>query len=596
LGTERRRKGKTNVSSEKTLSTPVAIVGGGPVGLMLALFLDHFGVSSTVFNTEKTTRWHPKGNGQNARTMEHYRLLGLVDQVRALGIPVDHPFDHAVFTRLSAHEIFRFRRPTQSERLAMRRATPVTDQYVEPMYHVNQMYVESAMLEHVKSRPNITLRFGWQVRDISQTDEAVVLLAREVDSDREETWCAAFAAGCDGARGLVRKTLGIRYEGDVRQTDYFAGLLYSVYMRIPDLLPRFLGHRRAWMYWMMNADAAGVIISLNGRDEFMMLAKPNRDQGRMDRGAVEHWVKCAIGEDIRVEIIGHQSWNAGAALVAERYVAGRIALVGDAVHLFTPTGGFGMSTGLDDASNLGWKLAALVQGWGGPYLLESYQAERKPIGYRNTGAARQIAKAWHAPVATPDIEREGPAGDAARREAAQSSFVTNNHFFRDEEVDATGVQLGARYDGSPIIVADGAPPPENFDVYAPSGVPGGRAPHLWLDEKHALGSSLFDRLCPGFTLLRLKGVSVDAGPLARAAGARGIPFAVLDIALPEAHSLYERSLALVRPDQYIAWRGDRLPADPDALLARVTGHERPAAAVDVEAAGKKYWAEDAAVD
>src|SRR5262249_5238984 len=160
------------------------------------------------------------------------------------------------------------------------------------------------------------------------------------------------------------------YEGDVRQTDYFAGLLYSVYMRIPDLLPRFLGHRRAWMYWMLNADAGGVIISLNGKDEFMMLAKPNRAEGQMDPGEVQRWVQRAIGEPIPVEIISYQPWNAGAALVAERFVDGRIALVGDAVHLFTPTGGFGLSTGLDDTSNLGWKLAALVQGWGGPHLLK----------------------------------------------------------------------------------------------------------------------------------------------------------------------------------------------------------------------------------
>src|SRR5262245_25862566 len=109
--------------------SPVCIVGGGPVGLLLALFLDRLGVKSTVFNTERTTRWHPKGNGQNSRTMEHYRALGIVDQVRALGLAADHPFDHAVFTRLSTHEIFRFRRPTQAERMSARRTTPPDDQF-----------------------------------------------------------------------------------------------------------------------------------------------------------------------------------------------------------------------------------------------------------------------------------------------------------------------------------------------------------------------------------------------------------------------------------------------------------------------------------
>jgi len=584
------------VSNGKVLSTSVAIIGGGPVGLMLALFLDRFGVKSTVFNIEKTTRWHPKGNGQNSRTMEHYRTLGIVDDIRALGIPGDHPFDHAVFTRLNSHEICRFRRPTQNERLAIRATTRPDDQYVEPMYHVNQMYVERAMHERAKTRPNITLRFGWQVDDFMQDADGVTLRARDLDSGVGEIWRASYAAGCDGARGNTRKSLGIRYEGDVRQTDYFAGLLYSIYMRIPDLLPRFLNHRRAWMYWLINKDAAGVIISLNGKDEFMMLAKPNRDQGQMDRDEVRRWMQRAIGEDIPVEIISYQPWNAGAALVAERYFVDRVVLAGDSVHLFTPTGGFGLSTGLDDTSNLSWKLAALVQGWGGPFLLQSYELERKPVGYRNTGAARKIAMSWHAPQATPNIECEGPEGEAERRAAAQSSFVKNNHFFRDEEVDATGVQLGARYDKSPLIVDDGEPPPENFDEYFCSGEPGGRAPHLWLDDKHGHGSSLFDQLGPGFTLLRLNDTSIDVTPLEKVANARGVPFKVLDIAVPEADALYGRKLALIRPDQYIAWRGNELPLDLDSLMARVTGHIPPVLAGGSDKAGEKVWLEEPAAN
>ncbi|MGD9990884.1 FAD-dependent monooxygenase, partial [Pseudonocardia sp.] len=339
----------------------------------------------------------------------------------------------------------------------------------------------------------------------------------------------------------------------------------------PDLVPRFLADRRAWAYWLINDDAAGMIISLDGEDEFMMLAKPNRDAGRLDRAEVRRWMQRCIGADIPVEIVNYQPWTAGAALVAERYVVDRIALAGDSAHLFTPTGGFGMSTGLDDTSNLGWKLAALVAGWGGPGLLRSYEAERKPIGYRNTGAARKIAMSWHAPEATPHLEDDSPVGAAQRRAAAQSSFVKNNHFFRDEEVDATGVQLGARYDGSPLIVDDGPPPADDLDVYVPCGEPGGRAPHLWLDEQRGHGSSLFDRLGTWFTLLRFD-ESIDTLPLRRAAAARGVPLAVLDVSQPEAVGLYGRRLALIRPDQYVAWRGDDLPPDPDALIARVTGH------------------------
>jgi Aromatic-ring hydroxylase, C-terminal len=175
-----------------------------------------------------------------------------------------------------------------------------------------------------------------------------------------------------------------------------------------------------------------------------------------------------------------------------------------------------------------------------------------------------------------DVELDGPAGEAAREAASNLSYVRKNHFVRPEDQDAVGVQIGGRYDGSPIIIADGEPPPDQFpetyDEYVPSGLPGGRAPHVWLDDVRSMGSSLFDKLGRGFTLLRFNSRSADTTALERAAAGRGIPLSILDVTLPEARELYGRDLALVRPDQYIAWRGDQLPNEPDALLACVTGH------------------------
>jgi hypothetical protein len=242
--------------------------------------------------------------------------------------------------------------------------------------------------------------------------------------------------------------------------------------------------------------------------------------------------------------------------------------------LFTPTGGFGMNTGIDDSANLAWKLAAVLQGWGGPLLLDSYEAERKPIGIRNTGASRKYALRMHDAVVPEEIELDGVAGEAARAAAAQMTYVRYNHFNRAEDKDAVGVQLGGRYDSSPVIIGDGEPPadvfPETYDEYLPNGLPGGRAPHLWLDDFRGMGSSLFDRFGRGFTLLRFD-AATDTAPLERAAAARGIPLKVLEVTLPEGRELYGRDLALIRPDQYIAWRGDLLPGDVDALLARATG-------------------------
>jgi 2-polyprenyl-6-methoxyphenol hydroxylase-like FAD-dependent oxidoreductase len=560
------------------LTTQVAIVGGGPVGLVLALFLDSFGVKTVLFNSEPDARWHPKGNGQNARTMEHYRRLGFSDAVRQLGLPGDHPFDQAYFTRLSSHEIYRFPMPCRDERIAMRRHMPATDQLPEPMFHVNQMYVERFLLDRARTRPNIDVRFGWTVERIEQDEREVALAARSTDGAKEVSCTAAYAVGCDGGRSFVRTSLGIAYEGDVQMKDaYWSGQFFSIHMRIPDLYPKFVGQRRAWMYWAINPDpnTRGVMIALNGADEFMMLVKPRGGRTDVDIGEVTDWVKRSIGADIPVHVLGYYPWSAGQALVAARYGIGRIMIAGDAAHLFTPTGGFGMNTGIDDTSNLAWKLAAVLQGWGGPRLLQTYETERKPIGYRNTGASRKYASMMHDAVVPDNVESEGPEGEAARRAASEMTYVRKNHFVRPEEMDGVGVQLGGRYDGSPVVVADGPPPedifPDTYDEYVPSGVPGGRAPHLWLDDARVMGSSLFDRLGPSFTLLRLGTGAGATDALENAARKHGIPLTVLDIAIPEARALYGRDLALIRPDQYIAWRGDRVPDDPDHLLARVTG-------------------------
>ncbi|MGE0744308.1 MAG: FAD-dependent monooxygenase [Rhodospirillales bacterium] len=560
------------------LTTPVTIVGGGPVGLLLALLLDRYGVSSTVINTEPTERWHPKGNGQNASTMEHYRQLGFSDEIRMLGLPPDHPFDQAYFTRLSAHEIYRFPMPNREERIAMRRDMPVTDQLPEPMFHVNQMYVERFLLQRARRAAGIDVRFGWEAQWFTQDENRVRVHARRTDGGEEATWTSPYAVGCDGARGFVRKTLGIPYEGDVQKKDaYWAGQFFSIHMRIPDLYPKFVGHRRAWMYWAINPDpnTRGVIIALNGRDEFMMLIKPRDGWTDVDKDEVAGWVRRSIGADIAVEVIGHYPWAAGQALVAERYKAGRIMIAGDAAHVFTPTGGFGMNTGMDDSANLAWKLAAMLQGWGGPKLLDSYQAERKPIGFRNTGASRKYASRMHDAVVPDNVEADGPEGDAARVRASEMSYIRKNHFVRPEDEDAVGVQIGTRYDGSPIVVGDETPPvdafPETYDRYVPTGIPGGRAPHVWLDAGRVMGSSLYDRLGKGLTLLRLA-AGAEAAALAGAAERRGVPLTVFDVPVPEARALYGRDLALVRPDRFVAWRGDALPDDCDALLATVTGH------------------------
>jgi hypothetical protein len=400
------------------------------------------------------------------------------------------------------------------------------------------------------------------------TVTAIDHTGREQD-DGEQTWRARYVVGCDGGRSLVRRALGIKYGGEAQLMDVFlAGLFTAVHLRIPDLYPKFVGKRRAWMYMTVNRDEHTAMISLNGRDEFIMQI-PSKPGQAMDDGALVRKIQQAVGADIPVEIISHRQWNAGAYLVAESYQSGRIFLAGDAAHLYTPTGGYGLNTGIDDTSNLSWKIAAVLQGWGGQGLLDSYGCERRKAALRSSDVARGLGKTRIRVDVPPVAEQDSPEGEAARRVIAQSPFVTTHHFTLPEERDWLGVILGSRYDGSPVIASDTEPPPDSLETYRPSDVPGGRAPHLWLDQGRGPGSSLYDHVGAGLTLLRFGRQNVQA--LEAAAQARAIPLTVVDVSLPAARALYERALYLIRPDCTIAWRGDALPDDAGALLDTITG-------------------------
>jgi 2-polyprenyl-6-methoxyphenol hydroxylase-like FAD-dependent oxidoreductase len=548
-------------------STTVAIVGGGPVGLMLSLFLDRYGVPTTIFNTDDGVRWHPKGSSHNARTMEHYRRLGISTAVRRLGLPPDHPRDVAYFTRLSAWEVARFRMPSEIEVARLTAVAPQTDQVPEPMLRANQMYVEDLLLKHARTRTNITLRFGWCADEFDQDAEGIRLRATRAGSEEAEHWEARYLVGCDGGHSTVRRFLGFRYEGyDRLEQAYLGGRMISSYLRAPTLYGDHLGKRRAWMYWVVNPELRSTLFALDGKDEFMFWTKPADVNAPPDDAAVKHALHRCIGALIPVEIVSHQPWTAGAALVAERFADRRILLAGDAAHLFTPTGGFGMNTGIDDVANLAWKLAAVVQGWGGRALLDSYECERKPIAVRNTRAARAIAKQVGSVEIPLELEEDSPRGAAQRQEVG--AFVST---YLGAQFDPIGIELGARYDGSPIIVGDEAGPTDSIVQYVPSGAPGGRAPHFWLGAARGIGDSLFDRLGIGFTLLRLGPKPPPATSLSAVAHERGLPLDVLDVADPSIRELYGADLVLVRPDQHIAWRSNASPADAGAVLARAIG-------------------------
>jgi len=558
------------MSTGEPQNIPVVIVGGGPVGLMLALFLDRYGVRSVIFNSEAEVRPHPKGSSHNSRTMEHHRRLGIAQNVRSFSLPPDRPTDVSYFTRLTGWELARLRMPSEAEKQRTVAASGVTDQVPEPILRANQMYVEAFLLAHARTRKNITVRFGWQVDKFNDDDSGVTVEAEAVAGAAKgarETWRARYLVGCDGGRSFVRRTLALRYHGFAKlDAPHYGGRMIATHMRAPTLYKDHLKHRHGWQYWTVNADARATIISLRGDEEFLVFSKARDDSDAPPSDeAMANLIRRAVGADLPLTMLDHRIWTAGVALVAEQFIAGRVVLAGDAAHLFTPTGGFGMNTGMDDTSNISWKLAAIIQGWGGENLLQSYETERRPVAERNTMAARQL-NVHLANVTVPDtIEQDNAEGAAARRHVS-AQFSTFG-----EEFASLGVQLGARYDGSPIITEDDAPPADNYVRYTPSSVPGGRMPHFWLDRGRGYGSSIFDRLGFGFSLLRLGGTSADTRGIAQAAHACHVPFEVLDVPDTAVRELYERDLVLLRPDQYVAWRGNAPPPEPNRLLAKLVG-------------------------
>src|SRR4029079_15404351 len=334
-------------------------------------------------------------------------------------------------------------------------------------------------------------------------------------------------------------------------------------LRRPDPY-RVIPPPRAWMYWAVNRDRRAFMASVNGRDQFNFHTqlKPGESEQISNADAKAMFEK-ALAAPLDIEIIARSAWNAGYTLVAEKFQRGRIFLGGDAVHLFPPAGGLGYNTAVEDAVNLGWKLTAVLKGWGGPQLLDRYETERQAIARRNTAYARGFADSLGLFVPPPELEDDGPAGEAARK-------LTGDHFNHHArfEFNIPGITFGGRYDGSPIVVSDGTtPPPDAVNSYQPTGCPGGRAPHLWLGD----GRSLYDALGFEFTLLQLGSKPADTASFRAAADAMNIPLSVVAVAGDEARELYGADLALIRPDQIVAWRGNST-SEASNVLSRAAGH------------------------
>ena len=547
------------------LRTDVLIAGGGPCGLMLANELGRRGVSCLLVDPKAGTAFNPQANATQARTMEHFRRLGFAGQIRAQGLPADHPTDIAYFTRYTGHELARLHLPTAAQAVENIKSLGGSWSAAELPHRMSQKFVEATLRRQAEALPGNDLRYGWALENFEDCGSHVQAQVRASASGDTLQVQAAYLVGADGARSGVRNTLGIAWDGASGiKREFMGGKMFAVYLRAPDFYKIF-PHARAWMYVSVNPQRRAFMASVDGQSEFAFHAAVHEgeDAEAWTATDAQRIVDEAMGRHLAIAVLSVGTWTAGHSLVAQSFQRGRVFIAGDAAHLFTPTGGLGYNTAVEDAVNLGWKLAAVIRGQAPQQLLDSYGPERKPLAERNTAYAQRFADSVGRFSATALLEQAGPEAEAER---ARASAYLNDHVRM--EFNIPGVTLGGRYDSSPLIVKDGSsPPPDEAGTYQPSASPGGRAPHAWLAD----GNSLYDSFNFEWTLLALGPDAPATRGFVEAAATLGLDLRVVTQVSAELQSLYQAPLALLRPDQIVAWRGSD---DRDALqvLAQASGH------------------------
>ena len=529
---------------------PVVIAGAGPVGLALAIELAYHGIRCLVVEQSDGSVEFPTTNLANTRTCEHLRRWGFADRMRfESGYPTDYPRNYLFVTRMDGFEIARFDHPANGSPESRSPYSP------EGRLWISKPYFDPVLRHHASTLPQVEVRYLTEFKSFEQTADKVVATILDVKTGNEKTIEADYLAGCDGGRSNIRRALGIKYQGVFSQ-----GMNVAVLFRSP--LLEMISHGPAVQYQIINAQINGAIAAVDGK-ELWRLNVRNVLQEQIDNLNAPEKIRAALGPDIPFELLAVRPWT-GHCVVADNYQNGRVFLAGDAAHLNWPAGGFGMNTGVGDAVDIGWKFAAVLQGWGGVRLLDSYTAERKPIAMINVNEAAEMrANFDNQTPFSPKISEDNVEGKALRDKAHAAIMRTRAKEFQH---DSAGIELGYRYENSPICVADGTPAPElDHGLYVPSTWPGARAPHVWLKD----GRSTLDLFGKSFVLLNFSGTKTST--IADSAQRVGLPMEVVNIDEPKVREIYERDLVLVRPDGHVAWRGNVAPGNPSEIIDRIRG-------------------------
>jgi 2-polyprenyl-6-methoxyphenol hydroxylase-like FAD-dependent oxidoreductase len=545
----------------------VLIVGAGPVGLTLAIDLAWRGINVSVVEMRaRAAPPEPKCNHVAARTMEIFRRLGVADKVREAGLPADYPHDISYRTTFTGEELTRIPIPCRRDRFTAADGPDCNWPTPEPPHRINQIFLEPLLFEHAAAQSRIEILNRAVVEDVAIDDDAATVSVRHLDSGTLRRMTCRYLVGCDGARSIVRKAIGAEFSGDA-----VVQRVQSTYIRAPELLT-LQHHERAWGTGSINPRRSGMVYAIDGKEQWLIHNYMKPDEPDFDSVDRDRCIRTILGVDdsFRYDVISKEDWY-GRRLIANKFRDRSAFVAGDAAHIWVPYAGYGMNAGIADAMNLSWLLAAHLNGWASPAIMDAYEAERWPITNQVSRFAMSHAEAEiRRRGAVPDnIEAEGHQGEQMRRDVGRLTYDINV-----QQYACAGLNFGTYYDRSPIIAYDGAEHPAyTMSTYSASTVPGCRTPHIWRDD----GSSLYDALGPEFTLLKMD-PSIDTEPLSEAARRRGVPFKTLNVNARGAEGIYTQKLVLSRPDQHVAWRGDALPSDSLALIDRLRGalHEGPA--------------------
>ncbi len=527
------------------IETDVLIIGAGPVGLAAAIELGLRGVRVLVVERNARVGVAPRAKTTNVRTRTHLRRWGIADRLAAEApFGIDYPNTMVFVTRLAGHELARFED-------AFNASPARSPLYPEHAQWVPQYTLERVMLEKARSLSSVELRFDTNFLSAEQ-DEQQVVSALEAEAGTLLSVASRYLIGADGARSRVRELIGAKMEGRHGLSHH-----YNIIFKAPGLAEAH-AHGPAVIYWQIGKDGFSAISPMDKGDIWAFApggAKPGKTLSDVDAVAL---IRDRTGIDLPYEILSSDTWTAS-ELLADRYADRRIILAGDACHLHPPAGGYGMNMGVGDGVDLGWKIAATLQGWGGPALLDSYEAERRPVHRAVIDEAMANYAIYVAPPPG-EIEDDTDGGEAIRAEAGRAIQTS-----KGREFNTLGTVLGLCYRDSPILEPDDAPAPvHDSEVYRPEARPGCLAPHAWLQD----GRSLYDLFGDGFALL----AAADADPqqivdALEQARALDVPLRVVQPRDVDVAELYQANLALIRPDQHVAWRGDRWTG----ALARATG-------------------------